>query len=89
MESREGANTIVCRPFLRKDSATSRAQPSAERRMPSCRFTTGGLYMAKKRSPRGAPLSSTSVISREVSDAASSLGFPMVADEHSTCGREP
>ena len=41
--SRDGANTIVCSPFVRNDSATSRAQPSAERRMPSALCTTGGL----------------------------------------------
>jgi hypothetical protein len=44
---RDGAKTIVCSPRSRNERATSRAQPSAERRMPSCRFTTGGLYTAK------------------------------------------
>src|SRR5205807_7833190 len=32
VESREGAKAMVCRPFLRNDSATSRAQPRSEER---------------------------------------------------------
>jgi hypothetical protein len=41
--SRDGAKTIVCRPFERNESDTSRAELSADLRMPSCRLTTGGL----------------------------------------------
>ena len=41
--SRDGAKTIVWRPLARNDRATSRAEPRADLRMPSCRFTTGGL----------------------------------------------
>ena len=40
---REGAKTIVCSPLPRKDSETSRAELRADLRMPSWRFTTGGL----------------------------------------------
>ena len=40
---RDGANTMVCSPLPRNDSAMSRAEPSADLRIPSCRFTTGGL----------------------------------------------
>jgi hypothetical protein len=41
--SRDGANTIVCRPFERNESETSRAAFKADLRMPSWRLTTGGL----------------------------------------------
>ena len=39
----DGANTIVCSPFPKNESETSRAELSADFRIPSCRFTTGGL----------------------------------------------
>ena len=50
---------------------------------------TGGSTSRTCRSPDGAPLRSTSRAGRPVSIAASSAGFPIVAEQHTMTGRLP
>jgi hypothetical protein len=50
---------------------------------------TGGLRITTCFSPAGAPLRSTTVISRPVSVSASAFGLPIVAEQQTICGVLP
>ncbi len=65
------------------------ASVTAEPRAPLAGSITGGSTRRTWRSPDGAPLRSTRRAGRPVSIAASSAGFPIVAEQQTMTGLLP
>ena len=87
--TRDLPNTTVWRPALRNGSAQRWASVSADPRAPVAASMTGGSTSSRCFSPAGAPLRSISRTGRPVSVAASSAGFPIVAEQQTMTGLEP
>ena len=65
------------------------ARVRAEPRAPVAGSSSGGSTSSRWRSPDGAPLRSMSRLGRPVRAAASSAGFPIVAEQQTMTGCEP
>ena len=87
--TRDRPNTIVWRPARRNGSAQRWASVAAEPRAPLSGWRIGGSTRTTWRSPAGAPFRSMSRAGRPVSIAASSAGFPIVAEQQTMTGWLP
>ena len=83
------AKTIVCMWLPIKSEAILRAGVMALWRMPSSRFTMGGLYSTKVLAAAGAPLLSSSATGRSSIFSACSRGLATVAEQQMNTGLAP